>query len=95
MQGRHKSVFSSKALPFQSKLYDLPPNLLSHTALVAPPQVPKGLHNFAPRHVEELQAMESNGPIPEPRLPGFLSATSSKQPLLPLSLSFLICEMGT
>lgn len=65
MQSKHKSVLSSKAVPFHPKPYALPPNFLTHTALVpTPSQVSKGLHHFLARCIEESWAVESNGPVP-------------------------------
>lgn len=59
MQSRHKSVLSSKAIPFHPKPDALPPNFLTHTALVPPPpQVPKGLHHFLARSVELWSQMD-------------------------------------
>lgn len=56
------------------------PNFLTHTALVpTPSQVPKGLHHFLPRCVEESRAVESNGPIPGPLpLPSSTCATRNE-----------------
>lgn len=63
MQGRHKAVLFSKSFPFHPKLYALSPNFLTHTSLVpTSSQVPKGLHHFLSRCVEESWAVESNGP---------------------------------
>lgn len=77
MQGRHKSAFSSKAILFHTKPYDLLPNFLTHTALAPRSQVPKGMHNFLP---SSTLATRSEQPL-SPLSHSLLVCSSSNCPL--------------
>lgn len=63
MQGRHKSAFSSKAILFHIKPYDLLPNFLTHTALAPRSQVPKGMHNFLPSSTLATRSEQPLSPL--------------------------------
>lgn len=88
MPGRHNLCVLQRLFFFTPSPITCPK--LTHTALVPPLQVPRGLHNFPPRCVEEARSVESVEPVPEP----WLCLVPAVQPGVN-GHSFLICEMGT